>query len=101
MENTIMVYGGGGEFPKRKEYEVFYIECDCGSQEHSIRFIIFSNDEYLVVWTFLLSRIGFFKRFWNALKYIFSYRRRYGHFEETLLNPAQVEQLRDLLNQAL
>lgn len=72
-----------------------YIECSCGSPEHLLKF---ERDEDYVYVFVLLTTDGFFKRVWVALKYIFGYKCRYGHFDEILLSKDSVRHLSEFLN---
>lgn len=67
-----------------------YFECRCHSPEHVLRFVLFGPSEPEVcVYTFLRPD-SFFKRVWNAVKYVFGYKCRYGHFDEFLMDPKDV-----------
>lgn len=82
-----------------------YIECDCNSNEHVLRFTIDldENDEYPMphVYTslFLNQYRPWYARIWVALKYVFGYNCKYGHWDCTSLAVDKVNNLRDLLNQ--
>ena len=39
------------------------------------------------------------KRIWNAIKYVFGYKCRYGHFDEFILQRADVTRLITLLQE--
>ena len=58
----------------------FFIECDCGSDEHTLRFILDKEDPCLYVNVYLDLYAGLFKRVWFALKYILKMDSKYGHF---------------------
>ena len=82
------------------ETDVFL--CNCGSPEHQIIFQVsdFSDgmdDKMLDDWPveerqmmtihFNLSQYrGFFKRLGTAIKYLFGYKSKYGHFDCIILN---------------
>lgn len=70
------------------ENETFYYECDCHSHEHMIKFDLYVWDkgeptEHVEMGCiyFLNQYRGFFKRLWIAIKYLFNYKCRYGHFD--------------------
>jgi hypothetical protein len=77
----------------------FYLECDCNSIEHNLRFSYIEDDEtpQLFVDVPLLSRPRWYKRVWFALKYVFGYRCRYGHFDEFVFSPDEVRQLKEFM----
>lgn len=79
-----------------------FIVCNCGHIEHLI-VLTFDPTEseskyqemYLEV--FLNPHRNFFVRIWYAIKYIFGYRSKYGHFDEVVLGKNQVSKLMDFL----
>ncbi|MFA5049155.1 MAG: hypothetical protein WC516_09085 [Patescibacteria group bacterium] len=79
------------------------LNCDCTSSEHIVRFII-DNDEvypHIYINIQLSSSRVFFCRLWNAIKYVFGYECKYGHWDEVMLTSSSVEELRDLCNEHL
>lgn len=69
-----------------------YFECECDSSEHVVR-MGFNDDEkecYLEVQLFGPS---FFKRLWGAIKYVFGYECKYGHWDCTILGKEQIENM--------
>lgn len=64
-----------------------YIECECGTPEHILRFTFNEEDQEVYVEVFLNKYYNIFKRFWYAIKYIFNKRPcNYGYFDCTLLS---------------
>lgn len=78
------------------------VVCDCGSMEHIIRFMWWNGtdpqDSVIYVHYFLQNN-GFFERVVNAIKYIFGFKSKYGHFGEVLINIDKAEKLSDFLNE--
>ena len=77
-----------------------YFDCACHSSNHTIRFDLSIEDNefpdlYLSVqlnrWRNIFSRI------WIAIRYIFGYECKYGHWDTWLLNHDDVSRLRELL----
>lgn len=66
-----------------EEGKSILLECKCHSTEH-IMLLNKIDDEFYV--TIHLSKHGFFKRIWHAIKYVFGYRCKYGDFEEIILS---------------
>lgn len=60
-----------------------YFECACHSDEHRLVFSYDPDDDYPDVFAsmFINQYEGFFKRIWIAIKYIFGYKCKYGHFD--------------------
>ena len=63
--------------------------CQCSSSEHQIIFSIFDDfdDPEVFASIHLVPEYHWWKRVWNAIKYIFGYRCKYGHFEEFIFRP--------------
>ena len=75
------------------------IVCACHNTEHSI--IItknenknYDNDVYLSI--HLIPERNIFKRIKNAIKYIFGYRCKYGHFDEIVLNKEHYDKIQEI-----
>jgi len=81
--------------------ETIHVECSCCSAEHVIRFIYDpdTNDFYLEVQ--LTQYRNILKRIWVAIKYIFGYQCRYGHWDCWLLNPKDCDEIIKLLNRVV
>ena len=66
----------------------FNMECACHSPEHELKFQVWDDgDTYVHVF---LRPEPFFKRVVNGIKYIFGYQCQYGHFDEFVLNPEDI-----------
>lgn len=77
-----------------------YFECQCFSTEHVLRFIFAvdekAGDPEVYTEVFLNPWEPWYKRVWKAVKYIFGYKCRYGHWDCTNLKPKDVVRLRKL-----
>lgn len=71
-----------------------YFECACYSPEHMLRFTLADDELYAYVF---LRPEPLLARLWKAVKYIFGYQCRYGHFDEFVLRPEDAERLSYLL----
>lgn len=71
------------------------IDCGCYNIAHKLYFS--ANDEELYI-THFLETGPFLRRFIIGIKYIFGFKCRYGHFNETVLLPEQIKELKDFLN---
>ena len=73
-----------------------YFECCCRSPEHVMHFVLYGPSEpEICVYTFLQPD-SVLKRIWNAIKYVFGYKCRYGHFDEFLMSPKDVDRVIEL-----
>ena len=82
-----------------------YFECACRSDEHTIKFQLLdvgTDDRpiYEVYTSVFLNRYGnIFKRIWVAIKYVFGYKCKYGHWDCWLLHDDDLDRLLDLLTE--
>lgn len=82
-----------------------YFECACFSDEHTLKFILDDgktdkkNYEPEMYCGIFLSDTKLFSRIWQAIKYIFGYKSRYGHFGNWILNKNDIERLENLLSE--
>ncbi len=79
-----------------------YFECDCNSEEHTIRFTWFEDEKdpdfaHYYMSTTLHQYRSIWKRLWIALKYIFGYECVYGHWDCTSLSKEQSRKLAEFL----
>lgn len=78
-----------------KNNKTYYFQCDCSSQEHTLG-IEFDTEEKEVCFHVQLSQYrGFFGRLVVAVKYLFGYECKYGHWDTALMNE---EKFMDLYN---
>lgn len=88
----------------RNDYN--YFECICDSVEHTLRISallnedkkFYPNEEEIYFELFLNDWLPLYKKVWRALKYIFGYHCKYGHWENATLNLQSMMRLRDLLD---
>lgn len=74
-----------------------YLECSCYSDEH--RLVMSYDEEYNEIHiSFFLRHYTFFRRIWIAIKYIFGYKCKYGHWDCFLLNPKDKNRFIEILN---
>lgn len=77
-----------------------HFECICSTPEHTIRFKLEDygdNDTSLYMSIFLDQYHGFFSRLWIAIKYIFGYKCKYGHWDCTMFKVEDADRLIELL----
>lgn len=78
-----------------------YIECECGSDDHIMKFVLDYYDHYnpeLNACFFLYQYKGFFKRLWTAIKYLFKDRCGSGHWDTIIISPEKADQIIQILN---
>lgn len=76
-----------------------FFECICATEEHTIRFKLDTDDTELYASVFLNQYRGFFGRLWIAIKYLFGYKCKYGHWDCTELRPEDADRLIALLQE--
>jgi hypothetical protein len=79
-----------------------HFECQCSSDEHTLKFTLdeLSGDiEELEIWTsvFLNQYRSFWSRLWVAIKYLFGFKSRYGHWDCFIMRGQDVDRLMALL----
>lgn len=72
-----------------------FFECTCTSDTHTLKFKLDDVDLYTSV--FLNQYRSFLGRIWVAIKYMFGYKCRYGHWDCFILKPEDIDRLADLL----
>lgn len=75
--------------------EAFF--CSCGSNEHFLVLTRFDDEEYVYL-SVHLSQARFLKRLLQAIKHIFGYGSKYGHFSEICLDADTRLQLTNFLH---
>ena len=79
-----------------------YVECQCDSGDHVIRFIYLPNEKLkyepdLYMEVQMSQPHNFLGWIWNAFKYIFNKDCEYGHWDCTLIGVEQADKLIKLL----
>lgn len=80
-----------------------FFQCICHSDEHTVRFDIFHNSKErteleLFLHVYLYNYRNFFQRCWVAIKYVFGYHCKYGHWDCWSLREEDAERLKDLVD---
>ena len=76
------------------DQKIKHLDCVCTSPEHTLRFML--DDEELYTEVFLNNPNNFFKRMWIAIKYVFGYKCKYGHFDCFVMKPGDEDKLIEL-----
>lgn len=79
--------------------KVKYVDCECTSFDHVIRFITDEEDVYTEV--HLSNYKPWYKRFWIAILYTLGYSQKYGHYECTIIGKDKVKELINFLQESI
>ena len=74
-----------------------FFECACGGDEHTLRFIVDTKDKELYASVYLNNYRSIWQRVWVAVKYVFGYKCKYGHWDNWILNPEDAVRLKQML----
>jgi len=76
-----------------------FFECQCFTDEHTLRFTFWDDEKVPELYSsvYLCQYHRFFHRIWIALKYIFGYRCKYGHFDSFLMKAEDIDRMIGLL----
>lgn len=77
--------------------EKIYLECACHSPEHTLLFTFAPEEKEIYTSVFLNQYRNIFKRIWIAIKYVFGYTCRYGHWDCFNMKDEDVPKLISLL----
>lgn len=76
----------------------YFFECKCGSDEHTLRFVLDKTDREIYTSIFLNNHFNIFKRIIVAIKYIFGYKCSYGHWDCWIMRDEDTQKLSDMLD---
>ena len=83
----------------------YYVECDCGHNDHLVKFTYVPPDDYdcgSVYTSIQLSPVfGFFKRIWVATQYIFGHGSRFGHWDCCIINYPALRRLKVFIDECV
>lgn len=74
------------------------ILCECRSPEHQMILEWDFEDKFIYCSIHLNPVGGFWKRLKLALRYLFGYRSRYGHWDEFIFGKEQINVLRKFID---
>jgi len=78
-----------------------YFECHCYAEEHAIRFSYEEEYNELFLSVFLNQYRPWYHRIWVAIKYVFGYKCRYGHWDTWTLKVEDAGRLRHLADRVI
>jgi hypothetical protein len=76
-----------------------YVECACESTEHTLRFTYDAEDNEVYTEVQLARWHPWYRRVWLALKYVFVYQCKYGHWDCTIIDKSNASALIAVLEQ--
>jgi hypothetical protein len=76
-----------------------FFECQCHSDEHVLRLTLSLDDEDPEIYAsvFLRQYRSFFKRLVIAVRYLFGYKCKYGHWDCFLMKPGDAMRMQGML----
>lgn len=88
-----------GMSPKKYEpISTHYFDCKCESPEHTLRFSYDPEDNEIYTEVFLCQYRNPFQRIWTALKYVFGFKCKFGHWDCWLMKEEDCKRLVELVN---
>ncbi len=83
--------------------EILYVECQCKSPGHMLRFTLDTEDSFLWIETHLCQFNNFFRRLLEAIRYLFNRppKSGCGHFDCTIIDPQDIPKIIKLLEKSL
>lgn len=79
-----------------QKIESNYFPCQCHSDEHHFWITYDPDENELSLEVHLSTYRSFFKRLVVAVKYLFGYTCRYGHWDSCLIRHQDIKRLKDL-----
>lgn len=80
--------------------ETEFFECQCHSNEHTVKFAIDEDDGTIYTSIFLNTFYPWYYRIWIAIKYMFGYTSRFGHWDCFLLKQEDHPRLLALMSKS-
>jgi len=79
--------------------QTLFLECACYSDEHTLRWDLLTGSDWAELYAsiFLNQYRNIFKRIWVAVKYVFGYKCRYGHWDCFEMRPEDIGRMQALL----
>ncbi len=78
-----------------------FFECACHSDEHTLKFSYDPDENELFTSVYLNQYRHIWKRIWGAIKYVFGYPSKYGHWDCFLLRTEDAARLRSLIDRVI
>ena len=77
-----------------------FLECQCFSDEHVLKWSLDDDSDWPALYAsvFLNQYRNVFKRIWVAVKYVFGYKCRYGHWDCFEMRAKDIGRMKALLD---
>lgn len=86
--------------PTFQPLEHTWCDCQCSDFDHVFRFTLDPNDGDVLLEAHLNHYGSWWKRVWNAIRYVFKRPVAYGHYDVTMLKEEDYDRLRDLFRRS-
>jgi hypothetical protein len=84
-----------------EKLQTSYYECQCECSDHTIRFVYDPDENELYTEVQLYQYHNIFVRIWLAIKYIFGYECKYGHWDCWMLKNEDCNGIKELLDKVI
>ena len=88
-----------------KDQTTLYVECDCGHNDHLMKFTFSEGDNYDVGSVYMAvqmnPRFSWYERIWIAIQYIFGRMSKFGHWDCVSLDYVRLRRMREFINEAI
>lgn len=89
----------------QNDWQYHYVECDCRDDAHLFKLVYVPGDNYGVGNVCLSVQMNqylpWYKRVWQALRYVFGAESRFGHWDTTCMEPDRVQALHSFTGRCL
>ncbi len=82
---------------KVKDLKTYYFQCACSSQDHTVGITFDIEEKEMSFEVQLHQWKPFYKRLWSAVKYLFGYECKYGHWDTSVMNEEKFLELYNLM----
>jgi len=76
-----------------------FFECECSSDEHTLKFTFNTEEKEIYTLVYLHQYHKFWERIWIAIKYVFGYKCKYGHWDCFVMKYKDVDRMKQLLEE--
>lgn len=77
-----------------------YFDCQCSDFNHVFRFVLDEKDGEVWLEVNLNKYLPWYKRVWEAVRFVFGWEKAYGHYDIVMLREEDYTQLHGLLDRS-
>lgn len=81
----------------KSTHHLTHVTCACYAAEHTLRFSCDPENKEIYTEVLLTKHDNWLKRVWIAIKYVFGYDHRYGHYDCFLMHELDADGLIEML----